>query len=229
MRRELAGLVMIWFAALTLRVLEQAALSPDDLQVSRSNLHILSFALVGGVLVSLALTMLFVCHTLAIMVDNFCIHVNEIRTRGGNLTKAVEEWNVLQAVLRKASRSIEYCFFALQTTAFFSVLLAFIDVAQGSEFLVVPGGLLLLGLTRIFYSAAAITDKCAHVPSLINSLHFGEDVDFQRQYVVQYIIQSDAGFRVLGVPMNSAVTLKLAYFCVIAAFGLMHRVLSSAW
>jgi hypothetical protein len=223
MRRELVGLVLIWGAAMTWRVLD-SALSPHDL-FSWKVLHILSFALVSGVLLSLALTMICVCHGLAIMIDNFCIHISESRTCSGQITIAVQEWNVLQAVLRKASSSIEHCFFTLQTAAWFAVLFGYIDVAHGWDSLVVPGGLVLLGLSRIFYCAAAITDKCAQVPSLVNSLYFGQDVDIQRQYVVQFIMQSGAGFYVLGVRMDSAVTLKLAYVCGIVSLGLMHRVL----
>lgn len=228
MLRELVGLMSIWFAALLWR-LGHRLLFSDDEQDCWSALHFCSFVVISGVLISLALAMLSVCHSLAIMIDTFCVKVSEISISSGDLTVAVREWNVLQAVLRKASNTIEYCFFALQTGVFAAVLLAFFDVTQGSVIQIVPGALLFLGLTRIFYCAAAITDKCADVPSLINSLYFGEDLDVQRQYVVQYMMQSAAGFYVFGVPWNSAVTLKLAYFCGVVTLGLMHRVLSGGW
>ncbi|CAK0905142.1 unnamed protein product [Prorocentrum cordatum] len=226
MRRELVGLVLIWVAATAWRILESARSSHEIF--SWKVLGVLSFALVSGVLLSLALTMICVCHALAIMIDNFCVHVSESQSCRRQIMIAAQEWNVLQAVLRKASRSIEYCFFTLQTASWFAVLFGYIDVTYGSDSLVVPGGLVLLGLSRIFYCAAAITDKCAQVPSLVNSLYSGHDVDSQRQYVVQYIMQSGAGFYVLGVRMDSAVTLKLAYVGGIISLGLMHRVLEAS-
>jgi len=114
------------------------------------------------------------------------------------------------------------------------VLLAVADIILSSEDIrsaklrgLVPGALIMLGVTRMFFCAAAVTDKCAHVPSLINSLDFScESPDHERQYVVDYILHSAAGFYVFEVRLNSELALKFLYMCGIVTFALATKVLS---
>merc|ERR1712032_1152460 len=129
------------------------------------------------------------------------------------------------AVLRKSCSAIEHCFFTLQTVALSALLLDIADIAlarPGSdpgEVLpaLLPGSIITLGLTRVFLCAAGVTDKCARVPALVNSLSFGNDLDHDRQYVVEYIIHSAAGFYVFEVRLTSAMVLKFCYLsCVLA-------------
>eukprot|EP00747_Dinoflagellata_sp_TGD_P077875 gnl/TRDRNA2_/TRDRNA2_159792_c2_seq1.p1 gnl/TRDRNA2_/TRDRNA2_159792_c2~~gnl/TRDRNA2_/TRDRNA2_159792_c2_seq1.p1 ORF type:complete len:167 (+),score=34.99 gnl/TRDRNA2_/TRDRNA2_159792_c2_seq1:1-501(+) len=164
------------------------------------------------------------------MIDRFTWDFSE----HSDVTKAVREWNVLQAVIRKACGTIEYCFFALQTTVLFVVMFMVADVAlsAGEETasrlpLLVPGTMITVGIARIFFSAAAVTDKCARVPALVNSLSFGKDIDMERQYVVDYIINSAAGFYIFEVRLTSAMALKFAYLMFIIAFGVGTKVMSS--
>lgn len=71
-----------------------------------------------------------------------------------------------------------------------------------------------------------VTEKCTRVPSLVNSWSFGEEtcLDAGRQYVVQYIEQSAAGFYVKGVRLRAYMALKISYL-----FGaLLFTLLSSS-
>jgi len=76
--------------------------------------------------------------------------------------------------------------------------------------------------------AAGVSDKCARVPSLINACNFSADpLDEDRQYVVQYLLNSAAGFYVFEVRLTSEMILKCVYIVIAVAFALTTKVLSS--
>lgn len=68
---------------------------------------------------------------------------------------------------------------------------------------IVPELLVTLLLTRLFFVAAGISDKCARVPALVNSLSFGPDTEQRRQLLTDYIVRSDAG---LSCGMSTALS-----------------------
>lgn len=186
-------------------------------------LRVVTFTVCSGLVIGLSFCLLHICRALAVMVDTFCFNI----LNDTALTDAVREWNTLQAVLRKASSSVERCFFNLQATASFAVLLCVADVVrdarsepEGALFLtrLVPVMLVACSVVSIFFRAAAVTDKCARVPSLVNS--FGHDMDTGRQYVVEYIINSAAGFYVFEVRLTQAMALKFTYLCGVILLGL---------
>lgn len=192
-------------------------------------LQTVAFIFYSSVLLGETLAVLQFCRNLMIMIDVFCFNlVNKSDLKG-----AVHEWNKLQAILRRASDAVQCCFFVLQTTALCFVFSGVTDMVlllrqddsngAGGSFgtlvqTLIPGLLVTGGVARIFFCAAAVTDKCFHVPSLVNSLSYGEEIDPDRQYVVDYIIHSAAGFYVFEVRLTSALALKFMYFCGAAAF-----------
>merc|ERR1712107_790978 len=113
----------------------------------------------------------------------------------------------------------------MQAMAVLTVLVTVVDVqSKGVDAIVlVPTSLTILILVRALFSAAAVTDKCLAVPSLINSLTSGERIDEERQYVVQYIVNSAAGFYVFGVRMTTAIAMKTIYFCGGVALAVATR------
>ena len=64
----------------------------------------------------------------------------------------------------------------------------------GEYVLLVPSLIMALCILRMFMHAALITDKCSRVPSVINSLSFGQGSEHDRQSIVNYIVSSRAGF-----------------------------------
>lgn len=224
-RWDLFATALVWLAAMSQRINSSGALDTTLAgQLSwMSFLQILAFAVTSSILMGLTFCVLYVCRALTTMVDRYCVNI----ACRPDLTEAVREWNVLQAVLRKSSAAIEHCFFVLQTTAFSTVLLGVADALSTNASnvdLLIPAAVLTLGIARIFYSAASVTEKCAHVPSLINA--FGSDLDLDRQYIVQYIIQSAAGFHVFEVRLTSAMALNVAYLCGAAAFSVATKFVS---
>lgn len=78
--------------------------------------------------------------------------------------------------------------------------------------------------------AAAITEKANGVAPLVNSWTFSEEdeswMDQERQYAVQYINQSKAGFYVRGAQLSVLSVQKMLYYLGAATFGLLSRLSS---
>ena len=83
--------------------------------------------------------------------------------------------------------------------------------------------------------AAAVTEKANRVAPLVNSWKFhkshqdddegggGVWMDYERQYVVQYISQSRAGFFIRGSQLTVPTVQKLLYYLGAVSFALFSR------
>jgi len=193
-----------------------------------SIVYVILFALCSLLLLALAYCMLFICRALMLTVDSFCT----VTIGGSALKGAVPRWNVVQAVLRKASEGIQAGLFIMSTAVLSTLLLGAADFLQseqryhGHASLVYPGLLVIVGLLRAFFLAGLVTDKCARVPSLINSCYYGSEIDPDRQYVVTYVMNSAAGFHVFDLRLTSSIIVKFAYVCAVGVFTLSTRFLS---
>lgn len=226
--RDLGSMFLVWLCAVGLQVrnvmvTEDSGHGPDLI----CRLYVAAFAYSAGLLMALVVYVLHVCQNLLGMVDCFCCHFVE----QPDYCDAVRQWNVLQAVLRKACGAIQYTFFALQTTAFATVLLIATDAStlrMRHEFLV-PSALVAVGLARIFVRAAAVTDKCARVPIFLNALTVvkSQEIDSAKMYVVDHIEHSQAGFYIFEVRLTSSMALRFFYFSCVAAYFMATKVI--AW
>jgi hypothetical protein len=219
-RQDLILTFLLWLGAVFERT--RGSLILDDVTFAPGWIHIAAFSVSSSVLMGLAFVVLYICSALTTIVDAFCISYDKHQ----DLEQAVQDWNAVQAVIRKCSSAVEFCFFVLQTTSLTTVLLgAFDGINPNSRIdLLIPTAFLTLGIGRIFFRAGAVTDKCSRTPSLINS--FGEGIDEELQYVVQYLIHSDAGFHVFEVRLTSPMAFKFVYLCGAAAFIMVTRVYS---
>ena len=86
--------------------------------------------------------------------------------------------------------------------------------------LLIPLCMLALGMLKVFFKAADVTDRCARVPSLINACDFGADIDRDRQYIVEYVQNSAAGFYFFEIRLTSSMTFKFSYVCAIGLISL---------
>lgn len=233
-RWDLGTTLLLWLAVVLERIrgagVVQAALK--NTLDGWSILHIIMFAVSTLMLNALVFCMLYIISALKNVVDDFCVTIVGERTLDG----AVPRWNAVQAILRKGSKSIQLSLFAMQATMLFTFLLGVVDFMEsvdGESLMdsLIPAALLTLGISRVFFKAAGITDKCARVPSLINSCNFGEDllddIDMERQYVVLYVLNSGAGFHVFEICLTSNMTMKFAYVSVIGMFTLATRVIAN--
>jgi len=225
-------LIFAWTLAMIVRTLSSAQLPDGSLHLPRDGsyyLRLAGFAFASGLFGVLTYSLLHVMVLLTMMVDAFCFRFVE----EPHLEEGVQNWNILQAVLRRASGALEVGFLAMQTTTLMTALVGLTAVVVSTDNPRQPVMLLLAAAplntvsARLFFKASEVTEKCTRVPSLINSLSFGRDVDLRRHYLVQYITYSAAGFYVKEVRLTSAMTIKLAYASGIIAFGVLTKIAST--
>lgn len=191
-------------------------------------------------IVAIFYVQLHVSSGLELAVDMFSAHFFDTK----DICSAMDEWNILQALIRCASSRIETSFMVLGASSLASLVLLATEVWTKPELLrdplqavlwlgwVYPPVLLLLySLTR----AAAVSEKCSRVAPFINSWDFpGEEEECLeslhegRQYIVQYIMQSEAGFYVKGVRLCNFTIMKLCYGFGALSFALLSHTMTAA-
>lgn len=224
--RDVLILLLVWGSVVAERVV---VLLLNDNR-SWSIPQIACFAVSSLILCSLAFCILYFARGMMCAVDSYCLHI----LSEGGFSQAVPRWNVVQAMLRKTSGTVHEALCVLQATVLLVFLLAGADIYQSMILqrdmsatlsLLVPAFLVMLSVSRIFFKAAEVTDRCMRVPSLINACMFGPDIDAERQYVVDYIRNSDAGFYMFEFRLTSNMTLKFGYLCIVAGFAIMTQLL----
>jgi hypothetical protein len=213
---------LLWVSSLTLRGVNllqrkrvQGWWSPMELA------SVASFLVISLVFLSTIYGILHVCSCLGMLIDSYVSHFDQEDFR---LETSVYEWNLLQAVLRKVSNSVEKSFLVVQTTSLALVLLAASQLYRGEAGSLTTLGiastsLLVFGVMFVFFKASEVSERCMRMPALINSLHFGKHVDTKRHYLVEFVTYSHAGFYVGEVRLTTAIALKLTYFAGAIAFA----------
>jgi len=190
--------------------------------------YLLAIVLIGGFAAAWTYCMIYICHALAAIIDRFCIEL----TNTQDISQAMKQWNILQAVMLKTSSSVEWSFIPMLLAIAFAVPLLMADfLTLGADWgalpPIVPGALIMLLFVRAFLVAASITDKCARVPALVNSLCFGPGMEHRRYLLVNFIGSSGAGFYVCEIRLTMAVAMKFMYMWSIVACGLATNLLAS--
>ena len=187
-------------------------------------------------------TQLHIVAGMDLAVDSFCINF----FREMDMEQALNEWNTVQATLRqvstKLSRSMlalgascgasllllaEYTFFHTDSSIFVAQLQPGVQMAFFLGWLFPPVLLFLYSMMR----AAGVTEKASRVAPLVNSWHFGDQeddnvpswMDLGRQYIVQYMVQSEAGFYVQGVRLHAFQVTKLSYYFAAFIFAVLSK------
>ncbi|CAE7250375.1 unnamed protein product, partial [Symbiodinium sp. CCMP2592] len=128
----------------------------------------------------------------------------------------VQSWNRMQALLKCVGRHLASSFVSMQAIAFLGfvytlgsiVAMVLMQSDTVVTHLIFDGlsslPLLLLFMVCMAVSAngAALTEKCRIIPSLVNQMPSEEPVEHDRQYLVQFISDSAAGFIVKDVPLT---------------------------
>eukprot|EP00928_Gymnodinium_smaydae_P092905 TRINITY_DN7688_c0_g1_i1.p2 TRINITY_DN7688_c0_g1~~TRINITY_DN7688_c0_g1_i1.p2 ORF type:complete len:480 (+),score=106.52 TRINITY_DN7688_c0_g1_i1:1730-3169(+) len=187
-----------------------------------------SIACGSGLFAALTFCQLHICYCLEMMVDKFVIHFFE----KPDLQMAVREWNFLQAILRRSANAMDGSLLATQTSilAAFVLITAELFAGDGAPsgyvsmlFAIAESPIVVLAFF-VLVRGAAVSEKCSRVPALMNTLRLeGSPINFERQYVVQYIEHSGAGFYVKGVRLTTFMVLKLAYGVGVFVFAVATR------
>jgi len=195
-------------------------------------ISLLCFLLSCGIFGMLSFSLLHVCLGLEAMIDDFSISFfMEV-----NVEQALFQWNILQALLRRTARVVESCVLSLQTSVLVTLVLTGVEalddkgpLARGSYSallwsvsIAVPVIISLYVLLR----AAAVTEKCSRLPSLVNSIAIDnqeKELDRACLDLVKYVNNSAAGFYVKGVRLTTFMVLKLVYVLGLATLSLIFR------
>ncbi|CAE7352561.1 unnamed protein product [Symbiodinium natans] len=146
----------------------------------------------------------------------------------------IESWNSLQALLKCAGREITPSFTALNLLGYAGILVALasffsllLDVAYIDSWSVVlhesgliPFLYLFIVSVILFAKGASLSGKCRQVPAFVNQLGGDAGADTDRQYLVQFISDSAAGFIVHGVTLSRSDLLKQLHILIAILSGL---------
>ncbi|CAE7230244.1 unnamed protein product, partial [Symbiodinium sp. CCMP2456] len=167
---------------------------------------------------------------LELAVDSFAVHFFS----AGDMEAAVMSWNVVQATLRQTSSKLSDFLVLLASSCIAALILfayqvtsmtlsdervAVLDIVMWTGWLYSP----LLLFLYVLSTSAAVTEKVDRLVPLVNSWSFdGQAVlDETRQYVVQYILHSRAGFYARGIRITASNVQKLSYYFAAGSFGLL--------
>mmetsp|Transcript_20140 Transcript_20140/g.47614 ORF Transcript_20140/g.47614 Transcript_20140/m.47614 type:complete len:738 (-) Transcript_20140:111-2324(-) len=198
-----------------------------------------TFSLIALTLSLICYCQLHVCCGLELAIDSFGLRL----FRDMNMEKALEEWNLVQATLRQVSGKISGSLFILGATCFATLMFLAEQLLNNADLLrnlstnlvdtCLWLGWLYPPILLFVYSmfrAAAVSEKASRVAPLVNSWKFDPEdlgdaqwMDADRQYVVQYIIQSEAGFYMKGVRLTAGSVQKMSYYMAAFTFSLFAR------
>lgn len=225
-KQQLAITLVLWIVVVVARVLVASEFLRST--STWNILHFLSFAVSSLIIFAISFVVLFSCRGMMCAVDSYCVHV----VAAGNLVDGAPRWNSVQAILRKSAAALHSVLCVLQVTSFLVFMISCVYVYQNAVdysvdvYPLLPAVLLLVGILRILFTAAEVTERCGRIPSLVNASLFGPDTNVERHYLVQYISSSAAGFYMFQVRITSQMTMKFAHFCAVAMFAFMTQILN---
>lgn len=185
-----------------------------DLEPFQTGVCIASLAFTTNIVGSLTLSILHICQGIILILDDFCVGFATDK----DCEAGVQEWNVLQAMLRRVCSAVARTYILLLTGALVAMLL---PVTLGSSlWAMAPAVLALLSVSYVSFFIAEVTSKCDRVPAFVNTLDLGEALDYNRQYLVDYVINSRAGFYMFEIRITSEMVVKAVYvgFVIATAF-----------
>lgn len=189
-----------------------------------------AFAISSGVLISLASLVLHYCRGMAHIVDAFCGRCTDGVTE--SLVEAARDWNIVQSLLRRSCKSVEVCLLVVQTTIFAAGIAIAVEMLISKESILhsfdrlAPTLALCAAVTRAFFAAADVTNKCSRVPSLVNARGASSRIDPELRHFVDYVCTCEAGFYICEVRLTSYMVMKIIYILGALGFGVLSKMLA---
>jgi hypothetical protein len=232
-------LFFLWFASGLCRFFFMFFQFEDgyDWQESGRWPSFLSSLFVSAIFIVISFLQLHVCLGLEVMIDDFGYNFFE----NSDVSQALISWNIIQAMLRRTSRVLEFSLICMQTSVLGALMLSGIELydekgplthsASRAVLWSLPMSSYVVISLYVLLRAATVTEKCSRVPSLINSIAIDchtQELDRDAFAIVDYVTNSAAGFYVKGVRLRYFMVLKLMYFLGIALLTLVTRTLRQA-
>jgi len=230
-RKRIALALVLWVCAILVRSASVVHSWSEAMCVPSDADHGLSLA--SFIIGSLMFQMLVICQLhlismLEIMVDRFCIQIYQ----EPDVAWGLDEWNVIQAILRLVATALDSCFLETQAMAQLALAIGAVhSMLNHSDdscifnhaLSLLTVVLLSLGAWTHLYCAAAVTEKCSRVPALLNAMAMQHE---ERQCLVQYVTNSAAGFYVKEVRLTAGIALKLTYATCVCAVAVFTKIAS---
>ena len=151
-----------------------------------------------------------------------------------SIEDALEEFNILQAMLRQVSTKTSNCFRAMGFCCLASVALLAEQVIFNTHEVSLSNKLqwssrfypMVIFFLYTMVRAAAVTEKANRVAPLVNSWKFEDEegmMSHGRQYAVQYIMQSRAGFYLNGAQLTFPHVQQIVYYFAAISFALVSN------
>jgi len=202
--KQSAGVFAMWFCVILLRSIGKVFVPSA---VDSDPLVFLCFCCAVTAFAMLIFYQMHVFIVLGMIVDRFCIQL--FQKTPVKVSQIAVEWNLIQCILRRIGSDFSVCFMIMQTSALITLLLCGTQVMLADRIsnggneegsfaqlvpMVLPLVVLALGAWALFLTAAAVTEKCWRVPSLVNSMAFDDnmELDLKQLGIVQFITNSAA-------------------------------------
>jgi len=157
-------------------------------------------------------------------------------------SEGILSWNILMALIHDVSTKIDSCFLAVQTSAVVAFLCCaarVLDMVLSAPkdlsnlqlvlvcFDISSLAMVIVGTFMLLAKSVSITETCALLPQVVNSLQVPETpVNYDRESMVSFIINSQPGFRVKGTQLNATFLLNYCYLCGAIVCGIFTTGLS---
>ncbi|CAE7885493.1 unnamed protein product, partial [Symbiodinium microadriaticum] len=188
--------------------------------LSLKGLSVINFAIASAIVMIVAYIQSHLLIGLDKSLDCWCCEI----WNHEDFELGVQSWNAMQALLKSVGRELQNGFLALQAFGYLSCVLFLggaIAVAFRDDFTffpmlvevlaVLPLTILFLVNLRVFSHAAGLTEKCRAIPAFVNQIMAEEAIERNRQYLVQFIKDSSAGFYVKNVQLTQEMFAKQIY------------------
>eukprot|EP00927_Polykrikos_kofoidii_P042660 TRINITY_DN36700_c0_g1_i1.p1 TRINITY_DN36700_c0_g1~~TRINITY_DN36700_c0_g1_i1.p1 ORF type:complete len:772 (+),score=70.59 TRINITY_DN36700_c0_g1_i1:68-2383(+) len=206
--------IAAWFVIVTARVVCQVLAYSPDVSVGQLIVSSLAFSFESGFFTAMIFCLVHVSNALILMVDHFCCSFAQ---RPCAVARK-HDWNMLQAILRRASGALSPCFLFAHVVAFSVLFLCLWGTVVGSSVLpeqwisvfgaVFPALMLTLMVGWLLYRVSGVTARCERVPAFVNSLDTGGR---SLQSVVNFVSSSAAGFYICETKLPACAAVKALY------------------
>jgi len=225
MRRELLFTLSLWCVAMTVRMV--STLQSDS---AFYLMETVTFGVSSLVFFIVVFSQVYVANGLKAALNSFCRN-SYVQP---DPDRIIQQWQVLQAILRNASYCLQWSFFVTLSVSL-SVVLSTAAVIQAGTAKGFPWSLcahlcIALSATRSLSAASAVSDSCRVAPALLNTFIAKAEVDYRRQCVMAYMRDSEAGFYMFGMLVTGSLAIKCGYFTTIVVIHFASKaVLDAPW
>lgn len=184
---------------------------------------------------------LIFCQYLTIMGSIFCALrltldaygnaiVNQSETQPEKIEDLLAAWRSQNAMVRLVGFETQLPFALSITIPSLTFLTSMVLILQnGSEgYIVFAGGSAVLSVALIVFflhSASSVTMRCMRIPTLVNGLAIASEL--KKNLAVQYIRNSDSGYRLFNEPVSLFFVVKVVYGLLVILIFVVREMLNT--